>query len=69
MPMPSEREKLVRDIDGLKERIRLAWLDTMIQAKPMTAKERQELRKSIESLVRELDNLRTRLDQAPKAEA
>jgi len=67
MPMPSEREKLVRDIDGLKERIRLAWLDMI--SKPMAAEERQELRKSIDSLVRELDNLRTRLDQAPKAEA
>ena len=67
MPMPNEREKLVRDIDGLKERIRLAWLDMI--SSPMAPAERQELRRSIESLVRELDNLRTRLDQAPKAEA
>ena len=67
MPMPSEREKLVRDIDHLKERIRLAWLDMV--SEPMAAGERQELRKSLESLVREVDKLRTRLDQAPKAEA
>src|SRR5215472_391454 len=67
MPMPSEREKLVREIDGLKERIRLAWLDMI--TKPMAPRDRQELRESIESLIRELENLRTRLDQPPKAEA
>ena len=67
MPMPSEREKLRRDIDHLKERIRLAWLDMI--SKPMAAEERQELRKSIESLIRELNSLWTRLDQAPKAQA
>ena len=67
MPMPTEREILVRDIDGLKERLRLEWLDMI--SKPLEPVERQELRKSVESLVRELDNLRTRLDQAPKAEA
>jgi len=67
MPMPTQREILVRDIDGLKERLRLEWLDMI--SKPLEPVERQELRKSVESLVRELDNLRTRLDQAPKAEA
>jgi len=65
--MLNEREKLVRDIDGLKESSRLAWLEMI--SKPMTPGDRQELRKSVESLVRELDNLRTRLDQLPKAEA
>jgi len=65
--MPSERENLVRDIDGLKDSIQLAWFDMI--SKPMAAGERQELRKSVESLVMELDSLRTRLDQLPKAEA
>jgi hypothetical protein len=50
--MPTEREKLVRDIDSLKERVRLVWLDMI--SKPVTSAERQELRKSIESLVKEL---------------
>jgi hypothetical protein len=67
MPMPSERQKLARDIDYLKERIRLAWLDML--SEPMADGGHQELRKSLESLVREADNLRTRLDQAPKAQA
>ena len=63
MPMPSERENLVRDIDGLKDRIQLVWRDTL--SKPMTAGERQELRDSLESLVSELNNLETKLDQLP----
>ena len=67
MPMPSEREKLVRDIDGLKERIRLAWLD--MASKPVTPAEREKLHKSIESLVKELDTLRAKLDQPPIAHA
>jgi sucrose-6-phosphate hydrolase SacC (GH32 family) len=65
--MPSEREKLVRDIDGLKERIRLAWLD--MASKPATPAEREKLHKSIESLVKELDTLRAKLHQPPIAHA
>jgi hypothetical protein len=65
--MLTEQEKLVRDINGLKESVRLAWLD--MASKSMTPAERQELRMSIESLVNELNNLRTKLDQPPKAEA
>jgi hypothetical protein len=65
--MPSERENLVRDIDGLRDSIQLAWFDMI--SKPMAAEERQELRKSVVSLVTELDILQTRLDQLPKAEA
>ena len=61
--MPSERENLVRDIDGLKERILSAWQDML--AKPMTAAERQELRNSLESLISELNNLQTKLDRLP----
>lgn len=63
MPMLSEREKLVRDIDGLKDRIQLVWQDML--AKPMTAGQRQELRDSVESLISELNNLQTKLDQLP----
>ena len=63
MQMPSERENLVRDIDGLKDRIQLVWRDTL--SKPMTAGERQELRDSLESLISELNNLQTKLDQLP----
>ena len=61
--MPSEREKLVRDIEGLKDRIRLEWTD--ILSKPMTAAERQSLRISLETLISELNNLQTKLDQLP----
>jgi SMC interacting uncharacterized protein involved in chromosome segregation len=67
MPMPSEREKLVRDINGLKESISLAWMDMI--SKPMTAAERGELRNSIDSLVKDLDSLRSRLDRLPKTQA
>jgi hypothetical protein len=65
--MPTERERLVLDINSLKESVRLAWMDML--SKPMTAAERGELRKSIDSLVKDLDNLRTKLDQLPKAQA
>ncbi len=67
IPMPSERESLVRDINGLKESIRLAWMDMI--AKPMTAAERAELRDSINSLVTDLDALRSKLDRLPKTRA
>jgi hypothetical protein len=65
--MSTERERLVRDINGLKERVRLEWLEMI--SKPMSPAERQELRKSIDSLVHELNNLWMKLDQPPKAEA
>ena len=61
--MPSEREKLIRDIDGLKQSIQLAWHDML--SKPMKTGERQELRDSLESLISELHNLQTKLDQLP----
>ena len=67
VPMPSEREKLVRDINGLKESISVAWMDMI--SKPMTAAERGELRSSIDSLVKDLDSLRSRLDRLPKTQA
>jgi SMC interacting uncharacterized protein involved in chromosome segregation len=66
MPMSSEREKLVRDINALKESISLAWV-AMI-SKPMTAAERAELRNSIDSLVKDLDSLRSKLDRLPKTQ-
>jgi len=61
--MPSERENIVRDIDGLKERILSAWNDML--SKPLTAAERQELRASLESLISELNKLQTKLNQLP----
>ncbi len=64
MPMPAEREKLIRDINGLKESISLAWVDMM--SKPMAAAERRELCKSMGSLVEQLDDLQSRLDQLPE---
>jgi hypothetical protein len=39
--MPTEREKLIQDINGLKASICLAWMDMIF--KPMTAAEREEL--------------------------
>ena len=66
MPMPSEREKLVRDINSLKESISVAWMDMI--SKPMTAAEREELRRSIDSLVKDLDSLRSKLDRLPKTQ-
>jgi hypothetical protein len=65
--MPTEREELMRDIDGLKESICLAWMDML--SKPMTGAEREELAQSLDTLVRDLDTLRTKLDQRPKAQA
>jgi flagellar hook-associated protein FlgK len=65
--MPSEREKLARDINGLKERITLAWVDVI--SKPMAPAERRELSKSVGSLVEQLDDLQSRLDQLPKSKA
>jgi uncharacterized coiled-coil DUF342 family protein len=64
--MPSEREALVQDINGLKESIRLAWMDMI--SKSMTAAERAELRNSIDSLVKDLDSLRSKLDRLPKTQ-
>ncbi|MFY9835118.1 MAG: hypothetical protein WAK55_01355 [Xanthobacteraceae bacterium] len=56
-----ERENLIRDINGLKESIRLALLN--IGSEPMTDPERWELLKSIGSLEKHLYDLRTRLGQ------
>ena len=62
-PMSTERERLVRDINNLKERVSLVWLDMI--SKQMTPAERQELRKSIESFLKKLDTQRAKLDQRP----
>ncbi len=67
MPMPSEREKLVQDINGLKESISVAWVDMI--SKPMTTAERGELRKTIDSLIKDLDSLRSKLDRLPETQA
>jgi hypothetical protein len=63
--MPSEREKLALDIHGLKERITLAWVDVI--SKPMAPTKRRELSNSVASLVEQLDDLQSRLDQLPKS--
>jgi hypothetical protein len=65
MPIPTERQELIRDIDGLKESICLAWMDMI--SKPMTPAEREELAKSLDTLVKDLDNLRTKLERKPNA--
>jgi len=64
-PMPTQREKLVGDINGLKKRIGRAWIDMM--SKPMQAVERRELCKSMGSLLEQLDHLQSRLDQLPSS--
>jgi hypothetical protein len=56
-----EREKLIRDIDGLKESIRLALLN--IGSEPMTEPDRRKFLKSIGSLEKHLYDLRMRLGQ------
>jgi flagellar hook-associated protein FlgK len=61
--MPSGREKMSRDIEGLRDSIKLAWHD--ILSEPMTAGERQEFRTNLESLISELNNLRTKLEELP----
>jgi flagellar hook-associated protein FlgK len=61
----TEREELIREINGLKESIRVAWTDMV--SKPMAPAERQELRQSLGTLVHDLNNLRTKLDQLSKA--
>ena len=59
--MSTERERLVRDINNLKERVSLVWLEMI--SKPMTPAEHQQLRKSIESFLKKLDALLAKLDQ------
>ena len=61
--MSTERERLVRDINNLKERVSLVWLEMI--SKPMTPAEHQQLRKSIESFFKKLDTLLAKLDQPP----
>ena len=57
----TDREKLQQDIDALKERVRLAWLDLALN--PLMPGERIELRKHASALVYELTRLLERLDQ------
>ena len=56
----TDQEKLKRDIDTLRESIRLGWVD--MDSKSMTPDERRELRKHITGLVAELTVLLARLD-------
>jgi hypothetical protein len=57
----TDHEKLRRDIDGLKENIRLGWVE--IGSRPMTPEEQRELRNHITLLVAELAQLLVRLDE------
>jgi hypothetical protein len=65
MPIPTERQELIRDIDSLKESICLAWMDMI--SRPMIPAERGELAKSLDTLVKDLHNLRTKLERKPNA--
>ena len=56
-----DQEKLIRDINGLKESIRLALLN--FGSEPIPGPELRELLKSIGSLEKHLYDLRTRLGQ------
>jgi hypothetical protein len=56
----TDQEILKRDIDSLRESIRLAWQD--MASKPMSPTERRQLREGISQLVDELKGLLVRLD-------
>ena len=58
--MLTEQAELQRDMDSLKESIRLGWVD--MASKPMRPKDRQELRKHIVALGAELTRLLGLLD-------
>ena len=55
----TEQEILKRDIDGLRESIRLGWVE--MAEKPMSNLERQGLREHINLLINELKLLLERL--------
>jgi hypothetical protein len=57
----TERGRLQQDLDMLKERVRLAWLDLALN--PLMPGERIELRKHATALVYELTRPLERLDQ------
>jgi hypothetical protein len=57
----TERGRIQQDLDMLKERVRLAWLDLALN--PLMPGERIELRKHATALVYELTRLLERLDQ------
>lgn len=56
----TEQEKLRRDIDTLRESIRLGWVD--MDSKPLSPDERRKLRLVITGLVKDLAELIGRLD-------
>jgi hypothetical protein len=57
----TEREKLKRDIDTLRESIRLGWLD--LSRLPLTPEDARAIRIDINECVEDLGALRTRLDE------
>ncbi|MGD9633534.1 MULTISPECIES: hypothetical protein [unclassified Afipia] len=61
-PKPlTEREKLDRDIAGLKESIRLNWVD--LDRLNLSREERQGIRENTNLLIEELKELLGRLDR------
>ncbi len=60
----TQQEKLRRDIDALRERVRLSWLE--MDSKSMTLEERAQLRRHILDLIAALNDLLIRLDEIPK---
>jgi hypothetical protein len=61
-PKPlTEREKLDRDIAGLKESIRLNWVD--LNRLNLSREERQDIRENTNLLIEELKELLGRLDR------
>ncbi len=60
----TQQEKLRRDIDALRERVRLSWLE--MDSKSMTLEERAQIRRHILDLIAALNDLLIRLDEIPK---
>jgi hypothetical protein len=60
----ADTEKLRRDIDTLREVIRLDWFD--LASRPVSAEERQQTRVHIQHCIRDLADLLVRLE-APDA--
>jgi hypothetical protein len=56
-----ERKKLERDIDGLKDSIRLDWVE--LGSKNLNEADRAGIRRAIGFLIAELDALLARLDE------
>jgi hypothetical protein len=68
MPMPqlNEKEKLIRDYNGLRDSLRLDMID---MTRPfLTNEEKKGLRNHMNWIISELNNLRERLEELETAE-